>query len=160
VYQIQIKPKKKIMTQFNQHIDFMNGYRIDYPVDWQCRQISPTQMGFYAPPENSVDAFSENVTVGMEYTPQSLDQYIEFQVAQMQTIGGFQLISRNESYLANLPGQKLEFSGHMGPAMLQLLVAVILKNKLALIVTYTAQADAYNKYMPIVDAMLNSLKLN
>jgi hypothetical protein len=167
--EVQIESLKRNMPEFHNHTDFTNGYRINYPADWQRQALSPAIMGFFAPRENPADVFSENVNVGIVDTPIPLEQYIDLQVAQMQSIPGSRLISRSEISLSGLPAHKVEFSGQVGPIMLnghvemlpmQWLLAFVLKNKRVFIVTYTAEPRVYNKYMPIVQEMLNSLELN
>ncbi len=156
------------MAEFQVHMDFTNKYRIKYPADWQRQALSPTTTGFFAARENPADVFSENVNVSWEETPVSLVEYVDFQVGQLKAISKFQLISRDEIRLAGHPAQQIEIRGEVGPIMaggqmqmvpLQWLCVCVLKDKRAYCITYSAEPRAYDKYMPQVQEMLDSLEL-
>src|SRR5690242_18135199 len=144
------------MPEFEIHTDYTNGYRIKYPADWRPQTLSPDTMGFFAPQDNDADIFLENVNIGVEDTQLLLNQYVDVQVAQLKAAGSFQFISRENTYIAGLPAQKLEFNGQLGPSMqygrlvmlpVQWLFAIVVKNCRAYVITYTAQQHMFETCM-------------
>jgi hypothetical protein len=152
------------------HMDFTNGYRINYPDDWQRQQLTPVVTGFFAPREGPADIFSENVNVAVGEAPGPLTQFVDAQVVQMQNSGGaVQLIGRTHSLVNGLPAEQIQFSGHMGPVLLrgqpemvpmQWLQVYVQKNRRMYCLTYTAEPRAYELYMPQIQAMITSLELS
>ena len=157
------------MPAFLNHTDFTNGYRINYPADWQRQVLSPTIICFFAPRENPTDIFFENVNINVLEMSVPLQQLVDMQIAQIQSVPTSQMISRSAATIAGLAAEKIEFSGQLGPAMqngqmqmlqMQWLSVFVPRDKKIFNFTYTAETRAYNKYLPLIQQMLSSLEFN
>lgn len=157
------------MSDLLTHTDFTHKYRIKYPAAWTCNAISPTCTGFFSPRESPADPVAENVNVLVEEMPKSLEQWVEMQLAQMHAVPGFQVGGVADCMVANLPARQISFSGPFGPFMangtlttipLQWLSTCVIKDGRGYSITYTAEPRAYDKFMPQVQAMLDSLELS
>jgi hypothetical protein len=151
------------------HTDFTWGFRIKYPSDWRKVAISPTTIGFFSPPESPNDIFQDNVMVVVDETIVSLSEYVDFQVNKLTSVAPtVQIGRRSRVTAANLPAEQVEVSGQMGPCFrgnrpemipIRILTVCVMKGKRVYTVTYTAEARAYEKFMPQFRAMLESFEL-
>lgn len=160
------------MNNFQIHTDFMNGYRLGFPPDWEKQPLAPNAMAFLAPRESSADIFRENVNISMHEIAVTLAQHVDLQVNLMGSAPGAQLrlLHRGDALVAGVPAQRLEFTGRLGPVMkpdgsagfipMQWLQVYALKGAKMYCFTYTAEDRAYQKFLPVVLEMLNSLELS
>jgi hypothetical protein len=157
------------MENYLLHTDFTWGYRIKYPADWQKLAISPTVFGFFSPAESPNDIFRDNVRVDVDETIVSLREYIDFEISKSPSVAPtLQIGGRSALMVANLPAEQIEMSGQMvsgfrngQPEMMpiRILTVCVMKGKRVYTVIYTAEARAYEKFMPQFRGMLESFEL-
>jgi hypothetical protein len=157
------------VTDFETYTDFANRYRIGYPKGWQRQALSPVAMCFLSPREGPADMFAENVTIVVEQTPASVDQYVDTMVAQLQATPAVSIVGQGQMAAAGLQARTLEFNGQSGPMMihgrlqtipLRWFFACVAKGGRAYGLTYSAQPPAYETYLPLVTQMIGTLELS
>jgi hypothetical protein len=152
------------------HTDFTWGYRLQYPADWQKQPTSPTAIHFFSPLENPGDVFRDNVGVEIDETIVSLAEYVDFSINQVRTMApNFQFGPRAATVLAGLPAEQFDMTGQLGPfirnsrpEMLPVRYRIVAakKEKRVLTLTFTAEARAFEKFLPSFEAMTQSMQLS
>lgn len=151
---------------FLSYLNFNQGIRISYPPDWRkLDQSSPA--GFIAvfgsPQEDISDRFSENLNIFIESIPPglTLEQYAQgcMQGMSQQPI---QFLENAQTTLAGRPAYRFVFIGPLQapvPMSGKFLQHLIVANSKGYVVTYTAELQKYDKFLPVIQQMLNSLEI-
>ncbi len=123
-------------------------------------------VAFRRPMENPTEQFLENLNVVIEPLPTdkssiSLEDYNVAGVEQLKKMfPGITVASKEESTLAGNPAIKSVYSyvtaAHGAPLHLKLEQVVTMKDSKIYILTYTATEENYDKYLPLVQEMVNS----
>ena len=159
-----------VQQPFLSYLNLNLGLCITYPASW-LKQEGPIATGFAvvfnSPAENASDRFSENVNIFAEPLPPSvtLDQYYQdcVQGANAQSI---KFLERGQATISGHPAYRHVYTGAAPPLLpmpatpsLQCLQYFIVSNGKGYVVTYTAEAQKYSKFLPTVEQMLNTLQV-
>ena len=151
---------------FLSYLNFSQGIRVAYPAGWMKQdQTSPQGfiVFFASPQEDLSDRFSENVNIFVESIPpgMTLEQYAQgcLQGMAQQPI---QFLEQVPTTIAGRKAYRFVFTGPLqapvpmsGKYCQHLLVA----NSKGYVVTYTAELHKYDKFLPVIEHMLNSLEI-
>ena len=158
------------MENYLVHTDFSYGFRLKYPSDWRKLVLAPNEVCFLSPPESPTDIFQDNVVVNVGETNLSLREQVDSEMSQVPSV--FPNWASRQPYgvtVANLPAQRLQLAGQMGPGLrnnqpemmlTQMTVVWVMKGKRIYRIEYTAEARVYAKFMPQFQAMLESFELS
>ena len=151
---------------FVPYVNFNQRIRLSYPTDWMTRdQSSPAGflVFFASPREDMSDHFSENLTIFIESVPPELtvDQYAHacFQNMAQQPV---QFVENGKATIAGRLAYRWVFIGPLqGPVPMsaKYLQYIVVANSKGYVVTYTAELEKYEKFLPIIEQMLNSLEI-
>jgi eukaryotic-like serine/threonine-protein kinase len=163
---IQVPGQQPFLSYLNLNL----GLCVTYPAHW-LKQEGPIATGFAvvfnSPAEGPSDRFSENVNVFAEPLPPSvtLDQYYQgcAQGANQQAV---KFLERGPATISGRPAYRHVYTG-AAPAFLpvpaalslQCLQYFIVSNSKGYVVTYTAESQKYNKFLPTVEQMLSTLQV-
>ena len=152
---------------FLQYLNFKQGIRISYPSGWTHReQIAPVGFAviFNSPAEDLSDQFSENLNIFVEAMPPAVtvDQYAQ---GCLQGMGQMpiQFIENTRATLAGRPAYRWVYTGALqfpgitlsGKSMQYVTVA----NSKGYVVTYTAELKKFDKFLPLIQQMCDSLEI-
>ena len=153
---------------FLPYMNFKQGIRINYPPGWMHReQVAPVGFAviFNSPQEEFADQFSENLNIFIESLPAgaTVDQY-----AQACLNGMAQLpIQYLENARATIAGREAYRLVYTGPLALpgftlsgKFLQYITVANSKGYVVTYTAEIKKFDKFLPLIVEMCNSLEIN
>lgn len=149
------------VKNFVTYQDLNHGMTINYPKDWSIQHRDDffiTGIIFSAPEQEKQDDFQENVSVTIEElpTPLSLNQYTNQSIQEIKKLSDPTLTSATRTTLANQEARKVIYHGEESGNQLQRMQIWTIKNNQVYIVTYTAKAQEYQKFDPIVTQMLRS----
>lgn len=150
-----------------------NLITIDYPGDW----IASTRglfyygdiIGFFSPFVNESDAVAESLTISKDsyLNNITLNQYINSTINILsRSIVDFSILESESgnTIVSGYPAYRLVFdhSSDDGQYKLKTMYIMIVKgindNK-AYFITYTAEADQFNTYLPLIQKMIDSMQI-
>jgi tetratricopeptide (TPR) repeat protein len=132
------------------------GIRIDYPSNWKIEGADGA-ITFYSPLENSLDQFSENVVVTLEYLPESisLQEYVDFSNDQLELVG-YEILESKSSTISNYPASQTTATINFEEVSAKQLFTSTIKNDIAFVIIYTALPETFSNYFPIFEEMIDS----
>ncbi|MBI4309546.1 MAG: hypothetical protein HY591_04365 [Candidatus Omnitrophica bacterium] len=154
------------ISQFQNYYDKTYGFDIQYPGSWKVvRAPQPgAAVAFISPKENAMDVFSENVNITVEPVPVELVRLQNFSdkiLLQMTKV--FQNIKVMETkplIFGDRQGHRVVFRADKPDAITIMNVWTIKDADKAYILTYMAMTKNYQKYLPLVEVMVQSFRLN
>jgi len=151
--------------QFHLYRDKAYGFSIKFPKHWQV--ISHPQPGgavvFVSPKETAMDAFQENVNIAVQDVPPGIATLKTFSdqiLLQMSKV--FTNLKVTESKAITFGGRsgyRVLFAAEKPDAIRILNVWTIKSGSTAYILTYMAAARQYKAYLPLVEEMIKSFRL-
>ncbi len=159
------KPQLPQFAQFLSYQDQDYDLEINYPEDWQQQQINDFLIPgviFISPLEDEQDLFQENVSISIEslLEESSLQTYTAESVAEIKRIDPF-VPPPEKTYLGKHESRKItyESKNRRGLEVTRTQIWTVSEGK-AYILTYTAEPEQYQNFMPIVERMIESFKLS
>ena len=145
------------------------GFRIEYPELWTKQvDLDKKIAAFITPKEGYGDAYRDNITVSFETLEERefADFFSEYYASLPATFAGFTEESKEEVLLDNKEAYKIVFSstqttededGNESTAKLRILQYVVKVEKKVYFVTFIAQPDSYDYFLPFINTMLETL---
>jgi serine/threonine-protein kinase len=136
-----------------------HNLNIDYPQCWENNKTPDLTTGkvvtFRQPQKNvsliiMIPKFSGNLN---QYQ-QIREKFVKSQLKSSE------IISRSEPTIANGVGRKIIVTGKDDGEEIKNMYAMTLRGNKAYLITYTATIDDYDKFLPTVEKMIESLKIN
>jgi len=147
---------KNILT----HTDKEKGYKIDYNADWEKEEVDISVV-FSSPKESEDDTFRAAVNVvvqdlsSMSMTLEELTDHMKDYLAKANAT-----IERSGSEtLGGKSGYLLVVTGKRGELELKMMQIYAVANNRAYIISYTAEADKYDKYLEEAEKMIKSFEI-
>ncbi|MBN2014331.1 MAG: DcrB-related protein [Candidatus Altiarchaeota archaeon] len=142
------------------------GIKIDYPSEWSKEEDFMEAVVFFkSPPESESDDLQENVGILVErlpigYESLTFEQVYDSEIANAENfITDFEVISSEKTTVGGNPAYKTVITFTQGTYKLKAQQVFILKNGKEYVVTYTAKADTYSKYLNTVETMIDSFEI-
>jgi hypothetical protein len=150
------------------------GITIQYPSTWSGTQLredpfAPTNTSivaiFEAPVENQSDSYRENLILGVqgpipgditveEYTDNSLNEFRNMSER-------VRILESSSSILAGLPAHEIIYTSSLqGMNLTKSQVFTIVNNNIAYVVSFGAEESQFNKYLPTMKKMIDSLRID
>ncbi len=143
------------------------GFEIGYPSHWEIQQQAPdgSAFGFLSPIDGENDAMRENVNIQVQNLPDStydLDKFSELSLQGFQTqLGEFEIIENAKRMtLSGIPAEKIVFFGTLQNISFKFQSIYGVSRPHAYILTYTAIDETYEKFLPIFEDIITSLKIS
>jgi eukaryotic-like serine/threonine-protein kinase len=140
--------------------------RIQYPSDWEKLEFSQRNIVviFRSPRENSSDTKLENLLIQVGNLPSQnipLDEVVRANINKLkQSLIDFELIELNATTLSgNNPAHKVVYTNREGEDELKTMQVVSIKEDKIYLITYTAEASRYDRYLPIIQKMIDSFRI-
>ncbi|QLE59332.1 serine/threonine-protein kinase [Nostoc sp. TCL26-01] len=155
-----IAPKDNFLNYENSS----KGIKLRYPQNWQRQDIENvfTQelVTFLSPKENDADKFTEKLTVNVGDFAGTLDESKDLFIKEIKnTLTDANVISTTTATMANKQAYQLVYTGKNGDVSVKNLQIWTLKNDKAYVITYTANVEDYDKFLPIAEKMIQSLEI-
>ena len=140
-----------------------HGFRVNYPEVWsQQNRDDFFAMGvvFFSPLENDSDKFKERVSVLVENlsSDMSLAQYTDESISEIKRLSDPKVGEAQAINLGNHEARQVVYLGEENGNPVQRMQTWSVKNNQAYVITYTAQPDSYDNYLPAVEKMIESFE--
>jgi eukaryotic-like serine/threonine-protein kinase len=147
------------------------GFKIQYPSDWEKIEFSDVQEGnrkiivnFISPLGNPSDTFREYFIIErglVKVSTRSLDSSTNTYITSLKSLPNFKLIESNRLSVANNQAEKLVYS-YKNPqvGVTKTMDTLIIKDNKLFLFSFNSDAVTYNKYLPVIQKMLDSLSLS
>jgi hypothetical protein len=142
------------------------GIFMQYPSNWTASTSGLTDytdvIAFYSPPQNVSDLFPARLKISVVQYSQdiSLPEYKNFTLSTLNQSRQFTLINSSDVTVAGYPGYRIVLTNKPFPNDTLILhsmnIATAIENKIYLI-TYDGEELAFNKHLPEVGRMLESM---
>ena len=140
-----------------------HGFKLDYPEVWSSQNrddFFATGVTFFSPLEAESDNFKERVSVLVENLPSdvSLDQYTEDSIAEIKKLSDPNAGEAETVNFGAETGRQIVYVGEVNGNMVQRMQTWTITNNRAYILTYTAQPENYDDYLPTIEKMIDSFE--
>jgi len=139
------------------------GVWLEYPSNWEKKEnYMNSLVTLLAPRDGESDGFSENLNL---ITRPVLDnatvgQYAASVENELKgAYGAGSVVESGVTVVSGIPSRKIIFASPFGNFSLQTLMVVSLKNDTAYVFTYTAEKTAYQKFLPAMQGVFDSVRL-
>ncbi|MEM8832572.1 MAG: serine/threonine-protein kinase [Cyanobacteria bacterium P01_G01_bin.19] len=151
----------EIELSFYESID--RGFRVNYPQAWSRQNrddFFATGVTFFSPLENNLDRFKEQVSVLVENLPSdvSLEQYTADSISEIKKLSDPNVGEAKKVNLGEYEGRQIAYRGEVNGNPVRRMQTWSIKNNQAYVVTYTAQPESFDSYLPMVEAIIDSFE--
>ena len=141
----------------------LQGFQISYPETWSTQNRDDfLAMGviFLSQLEDE-DDFQERVSVLVENLPNdmSLAQYTDESIAEIKRLSDPEVAEPRAVALGNNQGRRVVYRGEENAIPVKRMQTWSVQNNRAYVITYTAEPDIYDSYLPAVEKMLESFTI-
>jgi hypothetical protein len=142
-----------------------NGFRIEYPSNWQkIEKPLTSSINFISPFESDKDRYKEIIDVSfLGFTNDtSLNDWVNYTINFLNTsFNDFQLLESNATTLAGNPAHKLVYiiSHPIFGITKTMLIATMSDNRNIYTITYFTKPNQYDNSLPIAQRMINSFQI-
>jgi eukaryotic-like serine/threonine-protein kinase len=141
--------------------------RIEHPQEWQPEEkpdrITGNLVRFISPLVNSADSYQENVNLIVQNLSESrntLELFTPFRLDVIkQSAQNIKFIQEGQQRLANQEAYQVTYTLEEDGKSLQRLQVWTVKDGKVYILTYTAEPNEYEKYLPFVKQMISSFQI-
>jgi len=155
-------------TNFLTYENSTYGIKIQYPSNWNeeqngTKQDTETDIVTFNPPASNSNA-SLDITIDdiSDEKGISLAQYAGDSLIDLkQSLKNFKLVGSTTTgnVLSGLPAYKSVYTSVDGNTMLKDMETGVIKDDKAYILTYEAGTNEYDKYLPIIQQLINSFQI-
>ena len=140
------------------------GISIKYPEDWNkqvsSNAVSKEVVEFLSPKESDSDTFQERLIVIVEPANMSLEEYTKSSKQEISKLNKNAIFVKESDYpLADKTGYRVIYTSSDSQHNLKKMEVWTLKNYQAYSITYEAEADKFDKFLPMVEKMIKSLQI-
>lgn len=154
-------------TAFSIYENSTYGIKMKYPKTWMIQYIGDIFTGelvkILAPQTSGATTYQAGVTVEIVNLkqPMSLDEYTNLSVNEItQFLPQARIEESDATTLAEIPAQKVVYSGKEEQHNVKRMAVWTLKNNKAYIITYTAEISKYDEFLKTAQEIINSLKIS
>ena len=150
------------------------GLTIQYPSSWAGMQLRADPFAqtntsivaiLEAPRENQSDPYRENLIINVQGPLEdtiSLEEYTQNSLNAFSTMSDtVTVIELSPSTLSGLPAHELIYSSTLGNLNLKKMqIFAIVNDNTSYIVTFGAEESQFDRYLPLIMKMVNSIRIN
>jgi len=139
-----------------------NGIVIQYPSNWEVTtEIRGVIVAFFSPLENEDDQFSENLIVVSQVLLDNvtLDISVNNTISYFKQLSGFNLIDSQPTTLAQNSAWKIVYQLSSSERDVKTVKVFTIKDHVGYSVTYGAESEKFEKYLPTVEKMIQSFMI-
>ena len=150
------------------------GLSIVYPSSWAGTQLRSDPFVqtntsivavFEAPREDLSDSYRENLILSVQGPLEdtiSLEEYTQNSLNAFRSMSDrISILESSPSTMSGLPAHEIIYtSGLQNLTLKKMQIFTIINDNTAYVVTFGAEESQFNKYMPVIMKMVNSLRIN
>lgn len=159
------KDNSKKDTKLSLYENAEQKFKLDYPDTWLKKNrddFFATGVDFFSPLESNSDKFKERVSVLVESLAEntSLEQYTDESIAEIKRLSDSALNTAKTTKLGNREAKQVVYDGNENGILVRKMETWSVQKNQAYVVTYTAQPNSYEKYLPTIQRMLKSFVIS
>lgn len=136
-------------------------FSVSYPEPWSKQNrddFFAEGVVFFSPVEDKSDQFREQVSVLIENLSSdvSLSEYTSESLAQIKELSDPNVSEAQPVNLGEQEGRQVIYSGEENGRPVRRMQTWSIKDRRAYVITYTAEPDSYDNYLPMVEKMIES----
>jgi hypothetical protein len=140
------------------------NYTINYPESWNVMEAAGGLVAFKAPKTSRRDDIDENVSVkALNFgarKPESAEQWRDAETLNLaQIMPQFALLDSGTTRIGNKTAAYLVYNTSKGRVMLKIKQCLFLVDSVGYVLTYVATEATYNRYEPLAEDMLTSIRV-
>lgn len=138
------------------------GFGLEYPSTRNAQENVYGAQAMFFSPQWSGDTFRENVGIVTETLPSEMtvaDYYTSIKAQLANIVQWYQELSNEDITLAGVAAKKIVYIGSQGGYQLKWMQILLIKNKTAYIINYTASATTFDEFKKEADAIVSSFIL-
>ena len=160
---LSVPKDSESQIQLSLYEDSDRGFKVDYPEAWSKQNrddFFATGVVFLSPLQDDSDKFREGVSVLVENlaNDMTLAEYTEESIAQIKKLSDPNVGEAKAVNLGANEGRQVIYNSEENGTPVQRMQTWTVENNQAYVVTYTAQPDSYDDYLPTVEKMIESFK--
>lgn len=138
-------------------------FKVNYPQAWSKQNrddFFATGVIFFSPLKDNSDKFKERVSVLVENlaNDMTLAEYTEKSIAEIKKLSDPNVDEAKAVNLGANEGRQVIYNSEQNGTPVQRMQTWTIENNRAYVVTYTAQPDSYDDYLPAVEKMIESFE--
>lgn len=158
------KNESLLDNKFLKYENKLNKIIIYYPENWEKLDNKlGTLVAFRSPLENKEDNFQDNFNIVIEdidINKMTLEKYNDFSILQLKKLfNNLEIIISEQVLINNNNAYKNLFKMQQGIYNLKTQQIYLLKRNKAYIFTFTSTESDYEKYILIIDKMINTMRI-
>ncbi len=140
------------------------SFALDYPTTWSSQNrddFFASGVVFFSPLEEDSDQFKERVSILVENlaSDSSLEQYTEQSLVEIKRLSDPNIGEAQATNLGKEAGRQILYRGEESGTPVQRMQAWAVKDNQAYVITYTAEPESYERYLPAVEKMIESFAI-
>ncbi|MCX6822626.1 MAG: DcrB-related protein [candidate division SR1 bacterium] len=138
------------------------GFSIQYPTARTVKENVYGASVMFFSPQLSGDQFRENVGIVTEILPTDMaiaDYYTSIKAQLTNMIKDYQELSNEDITIGDVTAKKIVYVGTQSNYKLKWMQVLVIKNKVAYVINYTASAATFDQFSKEADAMVKSFVL-
>ena len=150
------------------------GLVLSYPPTWSVDELrkdpaAPANNSivavFKSPSQGQNDKYLENVIVNIQGPRSdivSLEHYTQNSLKAFNNLSNIKILNSSKGTLAGLPAHQLIYTSSAFPGLdlKKMQVFTVVNNNTAYVVTFSGEESQYDKSLPEIEKMINSLKID
>lgn len=144
-----------------------SGFSLEYPENWSIKENPSKEyvVAFYSPKENSSDDYTEFLGIKVidtsskpNVTVLEIADLWENQTRDASKSDAFTVVDRKSASVSGAEARDVEYTAKFEEEDMKGVVRITLNASKAYVFQYNAKANAYDKYLPDIEAILASVK--
>lgn len=161
------QPTPEVKSKPKTYQNEANGFSLEYPENWNIKENPSKEylVAFYSPKENSSDDYTEFLGIKAVDIPSKSDSTLleiadlwENQTRDASKDTAFSVTDRKSASVSGAEAKDIEYSAKFEGEDMKGMVRITLNAGKAYIFQYNAKANAYDKFLPDVESILDSVK--
>jgi hypothetical protein len=150
------------------------GLVLSYPPTWSVDELrkdpgAPANNSivaiFKSPSQGQNDKYLENVIVNIQGPRKdivSLEHYTQNSLKAFNNLSNIKILNSSKDTLAGLPAHQLIYTSSAFPGLdlKKMQVFTVVNNNTAYVVTFSGEEPQYDKNLPVIEKMINSLNVD
>ncbi|HLD42249.1 MAG TPA: PsbP-related protein [archaeon] len=148
--------KKKTTEEFSAYSSEL--YTLEKPANWEVEENQ--EFTYFKSPVDETNDLQENVVVYVSSAEEPGKDLIDFLQDSIEvlieTVPGFTIVEHREDKLGDVPAYRIIYTED---SKLKYLQVFAIKDKNTYILTYTAPAETFDKYLPEAEKIISSYRI-
>ena len=166
IFSLLLKSPQPSGVTFESYQNSLHQLKINYPTNWSRQETPNATTGdvtvFLSPLGSPQDNFREQLSISVENfssRPMSLGEYSSESIQQIRNYADANAPAPTMDTLANRRAMKVVYNRKDGNLDLQIMQIWMVRDNRAYVLTYAAQQEQYEQFLPTINNMIRSFQV-